>query len=74
MLRRKQQLQLLQIKEQHARVTLRPRRGGDLQALLRRPNVKAALERIAANPSAMASETDPEVLEALGKLNGLLKG
>ena len=47
---------------------------GELQSLMRRPNVKAALERIAANPSAMASEKDPDVLDALQKLNGLLKG
>jgi len=47
---------------------------GGLQAMMKRPNVAAALERIAADPSAIRNIKDPEVLEVLEKLNGLLKG
>lgn len=50
------------------------RADSELQELLRRPGVQSAMERIAANPSAIADEQDPDVLEALNRLNALLKG
>jgi hypothetical protein len=45
----------------------------ELQALLRRPDVALAMEKIAADPSAINSFADqPEVMDALRRLNSLL--
>lgn len=47
----------------------------DLQRLMRLPHVKAAMERIAADPSSIRElEQDPDVHQVLQKLNGFLKG
>lgn len=47
----------------------------EVQRLLRIPKVKAAMERIASNPAAVAEYADdPEVTSALAALNELLQG